>query len=269
MSKEKSKQAKQELRDANREVQDLREALELLTRTSIAAELAKLMLQPKAKFAALEHPVFAKVSQHGLLRRWATVPQKSPYMLDFYCRTLRLLDGPPRRILEIGVKGGASLELWKAMFPDAQVYGADIAPPTGRRSEGITVLPADQGQPETIAAIGERLGPFDFVIDDGSHVGRHQVTTLHALLPHLSPGALYVIEDTHTHRRTGDTMLMAFATLAMGYFSSDTVGEPDTEAGRYAVAIMPRISSVILDRHVLALTTRRRNRSQRPGLRGR
>jgi hypothetical protein len=262
------KRAKQELREAKQALQDLRETLEHLTRTSVAAELAKLMLQPKRKFAALDHPVFAKLSEHGLLRRWATVPQKSSYMLDFYRRTLRTLETPPRRILEIGVKGGASLELWKALFPDAQVYGADIVPLTSRLSAGITVFVADQGQPETIAAIGERLGPFDLVIDDGSHLGRHQVTTLHALLPHLSPGALYVIEDIHTPRRTGDTLLMELATLAIGHFNSSPSCEPwtppDTEAGRYAAAIMPRIRSVILDRHVLAFTTRPRKQRERP-----
>jgi hypothetical protein len=161
-------------------------------------------------FSALGHPAFAEISEQGLIRPWAVVPQKSAHMLRFYGRAFRLLDAPPRRILEIGVKGGASLELWKGLFPDAQVYGADIKPTANRLSEGITVLSVDQARPETIAAIGEEFGPFDFVSDDGSHVGLHQVTTLHAVLPHLSPGALYVMEDTHTHDRTGDTMLTEF-----------------------------------------------------------
>jgi hypothetical protein len=36
------------------------------------------------------------------------------------------------------------------------------------------------------------------VLDDGSHVGRHQVISFQTLWPLLSEGGLYVIEDTHT-----------------------------------------------------------------------
>jgi demethylmacrocin O-methyltransferase len=117
-------------------------------------------------------------------------------LLRFYSRALSLLPMTPSAILEIGVKGGASLVLWSKLFPEARIVGADINLPNNTNlPEGITLIEADQSKPEKIAAIGERFGPFDFVIDDGSHVREHIVNSLMALLPHLNAGALYVVED--------------------------------------------------------------------------
>src|SRR4029079_2980064 len=39
------------------------------------------------------------------------------------------------------------------------------------------------------------FGPFDVVIDDGSHASVHQQLALACLFPHVAPGGLYFIED--------------------------------------------------------------------------
>jgi hypothetical protein len=39
---------------------------------------------------------------------------------------------------------------------------------------------------------------FDIIIDDGSHVNEHVITTFEYLLPILNNEGLYVIEDTQT-----------------------------------------------------------------------
>ncbi|WP_395059339.1 hypothetical protein [Polaromonas sp.] len=41
-------------------------------------------------------------------------------------------------------------------------------------------------------------GPFDIVIDDGSHVFEHQIASFDTLFPRMSPTAVYIVEDTHT-----------------------------------------------------------------------
>jgi hypothetical protein len=41
-------------------------------------------------------------------------------------------------------------------------------------------------------------GPFDVVIDDGSHVSAHQITSFYFLFNHLRAGGFYVIEDIQT-----------------------------------------------------------------------
>ena len=39
---------------------------------------------------------------------------------------------------------------------------------------------------------------YDIIIDDGSHIPGHQLTSLACLLPALNPGGLYVIEGLET-----------------------------------------------------------------------
>ena len=39
---------------------------------------------------------------------------------------------------------------------------------------------------------------YDIIIDDGSHVPQHQITSLACLLPALNPGGLYIIENVET-----------------------------------------------------------------------
>jgi hypothetical protein len=46
--------------------------------------------------------------------------------------------------------------------------------------------------------VSDEFGPFDIVIDDGSHVPKHVVTSFGALFPQVKDGGLYVIEDVQT-----------------------------------------------------------------------
>ena len=42
------------------------------------------------------------------------------------------------------------------------------------------------------------MGGIDFVLDNGSHVARHQRASFDVLFPLLAEGCLYMIEDMHT-----------------------------------------------------------------------
>lgn len=113
----------------------------------------------------------------------------------------------PRRndrltVLEIGVggfldpsRGGASLRMWKQYFPRALVYGLDILDKSAVDGPRLTTIRADQSDDAELARIAEQYGPFDIVIDDGSHISRHIIGTFKVLFPHLAPDGLYVIED--------------------------------------------------------------------------
>ncbi|MDT0469671.1 hypothetical protein [Streptomyces gibsoniae] len=109
-------------------------------------------------------------------------------------------------ILEIGIggyddpeKGGASLRMWKQFFPRALIYGIDIVDKRPLDAPRLTTVTADQSKPEQLIAFAERHGPFDIVIDDGSHISQDVITTFRHLFPYVRPtGGLYVIEDLHT-----------------------------------------------------------------------
>ena len=44
----------------------------------------------------------------------------------------------------------------------------------------------------------EKEGPFDIIIDDGSHLSLHQIGTFEALYGSLKTAGLYIIEDVQT-----------------------------------------------------------------------
>lgn len=109
---------------------------------------------------------------------------------DFY---EKVLPKDPKRILEIGVKYGSSLRMWKEYFPDAEIIGIDIAEPI--QVEGCVVLQIDQCDQFALS----ELGMFDLIIDDGSHMTLHQQISFNQLYYHnLNQGGLYIMEDLHT-----------------------------------------------------------------------
>lgn len=102
-----------------------------------------------------------------------------------------------RSVLEVGVHYGRSLRMWAAYFPEAQIVGLDIYEPHLFQDGRISCYWADQGNPDTlrVAVASAGGGPFDLIVDDGSHDMTHQSVTATALLPYLSAGGVYVIED--------------------------------------------------------------------------
>jgi 2-polyprenyl-3-methyl-5-hydroxy-6-metoxy-1,4-benzoquinol methylase len=66
-----------------------------------------------------------------------------------------------------------------------------------------------------IDEIAKKGGPFDFIIDDGSHVGQHITTSFKMLWQHLKPGGYYFIEDLHAgHANRQETIRIVTEFLA-------------------------------------------------------
>ncbi|MEU1464992.1 hypothetical protein ABZ467_30690 [Streptomyces sp. NPDC005727] len=108
------------------------------------------------------------------------------------------------KICEIGVggygdtdAGGGSLNMWKEFFPRGLVYGVDIADKRALDRPRITTIQADQSDPEALRSMAEKYGPFDIVIDDGSHMSPHVITSFKTLFPCLAEDGIYVVEDLH------------------------------------------------------------------------
>ena len=82
------------------------------------------------------------------------------------------------------------------------VYGLDIDPACrGLEAGGPAdrIFIGSQVDAELIARVSSEAGPFDIVIDDGSHVQQHMVATFLMLFPAVKQGGVYIIEDTHTN----------------------------------------------------------------------
>jgi hypothetical protein len=122
-----------------------------------------------------------------------------------YERHLAALRDRPVRLLEIGVggdddptAGGASLRMWKHYFPLGEIVGLDIFDKSALTEERITILRGDQGDSAFLEALGRDHGPFDIVIDDGSHHCADVIASFGALFRFVKDGGWYVIEDTQT-----------------------------------------------------------------------
>lgn len=103
-------------------------------------------------------------------------------------------------IVEIGVAGGGSLEIWRRYFgEDARIIGVDLNPICKRfEEEGYEIIIGDQGSDEFLSELKKGIGTPDIIIDDGSHKGGHTIKTFQQLFPILSNSGVYLAEDVHT-----------------------------------------------------------------------
>jgi len=132
------------------------------------------------------------------------------------------------RLLEIGVGGydkpllgGDSLRMWKSFFPKGQITGIDIYDKSALKEDRIHIYQGDQSDKNFLREVAGKEGPFDIIIDDGSHMQSHIITSFETLFPLMSPGGIYVIEDTQTSylpKYEGSTSEMETVNSAMNYF---------------------------------------------------
>jgi len=122
-----------------------------------------------------------------------------------YHRLFAHLRDKPVRLLEIGIGGyefarlgGASLAMWADYFPHGQILGIDLFAKTLDLGPRVAVRQGSQDDAAFLRRMSAEHGPFDIVVDDGSHVPAHVVASFQVLFPLLADGGLYVIEDVQT-----------------------------------------------------------------------
>jgi hypothetical protein len=106
----------------------------------------------------------------------------------------------PIRMLEIGVARGGSLQMWRRyLHPESILVGVDIDPTTQKfdhPSARVHVRIGSQTDIAFLQGVVDEFGPFDVILDDGSHMNSHIVTTFRYLFPHgLASGGVYLVED--------------------------------------------------------------------------
>ena len=158
-----------------------------------------------------------------------------------YYDLLKDLRDRPLRMLEIGVggyghpdRGGESLAAWRDFFPNALVVGLDIQPKTMDLGPRVKILQGSQVDAAFLTNVVRDHGPFDVILDDGSHMNAHVVETFGLLFPTLAPGGIYIVEDvqTVTFPKYGGSLTLEqpnmvgfFAGMAEDLFKGGDVGE--------------------------------------------
>ena len=134
----------------------------------------------------------------GLRNRTDKASSQNNFLV-FYAQFLDKIRHQPVRVLDIGVLDGGSARTWRDYFHNGHIIGVDIDPSAGRHiSDRLSIHIADQSKEDDLKIITEKLGPFDLVVDDGSHVWEDQILTFKQLMPCISPGGFYIIEDLDT-----------------------------------------------------------------------
>ena len=103
-------------------------------------------------------------------------------------------------MFEIGVFGGGSLQMWREYFgAGASIVGLDINPECKKHeSDSIEVFIGSQDDPMVIQKILEKYPCIDIVLDDGSHINEHMISSFELLYERIQPNGVYMVEDTHT-----------------------------------------------------------------------
>lgn len=188
--------------------------------------------------------------------------------LNFYEKFVEAVHDEPIVLLEIGVLRGQSVQMWQEYFPQGRIIGADIDTNASKYADDrITIVIVDQSKVVDLIKLGREFGPFDIVVDDGSHCWDHQTTTLQCLFPYVKPGGLYILEDIHTsfgeqgYPFKGSASISAFQYLSrlVEYTVADEFLDIDGEDDAFIRSYASHVESVTFYRHTAVV---RRRRSQ-------
>jgi len=122
------------------------------------------------------------------------------HYFPIYERHLAPFRNRPATFLEIGCGRGGSLQMWKRWLgPLVTIVGLDIEPECRTFEEDqIHVRIGDQKDPNVLSALREEFGPFDVVVDDGSHVMDDITASFEHLYPSMPTSGVYIVEDLQT-----------------------------------------------------------------------
>tara|TARA_Y100000389_G_C17367020_1_gene466871 strand:+ start:267 stop:956 length:690 start_codon:yes stop_codon:yes gene_type:complete len=130
-------------------------------------------------------------------------------------------------LIEIGIDKGDSLRIWREFFPKAHICGLDIDKKEFK-IDGVEFFFGDQSDNTFLKSVTDKCKSFDIIIDDGSHVSEHVISSFDYLYPFLNNNGLYIIEDLQTSyipRYGGSRIRLNKKNTSMNFFKklSDSV----------------------------------------------
>lgn len=168
----------------------------------------KLSTSDKRRFLNFIHDIKAIGSLGNLDKLgkiYGTDKVGSHHYTQHYMSHFKKFRYKPINLLEIGVGGyenpyygGQSLRMWKRYFPLGKIFSLDIYDKSSLQEKRIQIFKGSQIDRGFMEYVTEKIGALDIIIDDGSHVNEHVITTFKILFPKLKDGGIYVIEDTQT-----------------------------------------------------------------------
>ncbi len=131
--------------------------------------------------------------KHNKMTKWC-------HYFEVYHRHFKRFRNKPVTILEIGVWGGGSLQMWKDYFgAECKIIGIDIMEECRNyEEERIKIYIGSQEDREFLRKVKDENPNIDIIIDDGGHTMNQQIATFEELYPHLAEDGVYLCEDLMT-----------------------------------------------------------------------
>ena len=118
-------------------------------------------------------------------------------LMHYYMQYFQGMRNKPVHMLEIGIGLAGSTNFFADYFdhPNSRITAIDIRIPVVKVRKNVKMIKCDQNDTAKLRRIAEAHGPFDIIIDDGSHRMVETKNSFDTLYPHVKPGGYYVIED--------------------------------------------------------------------------
>lgn len=124
------------------------------------------------------------------------------HYFEHYNEHLSKYKTKPIKILEIGVKEGDSLKIWKDyLHSESEIYGVEINPDPLKsfNQKNTEIFYGSQTDLLFLTSIINKIGKVDIIIDDGGHTNSQLKTTFNYLFEYgLQDNGLYIMEDLGT-----------------------------------------------------------------------
>jgi 23S rRNA U2552 (ribose-2'-O)-methylase RlmE/FtsJ len=132
------------------------------------------------------------LSERYLKGGYCTDKYQLGYYDYFYQDQFKSYLNSPINILEIGIRGGGSIKIWKEHFhPDSKVYGGDIE--NFSPIENTTCYKIDMYSPEALNLFEDLY--FDIIIDDGPHTYESFEYIISNYYSKIKEGGILIVED--------------------------------------------------------------------------
>lgn len=130
-------------------------------------------------------------------KNYVTDKFTSHQYLNTYDTLFSPLENTVKNVLEIGIQKGESLLIWKDLFVNANVYGADIdlSPLTIDRTQSRISISGGNAYDLTFMNANYPGIKFDILVDDGPHTLDSMIFFAKNYSSLLAPGGIMVVED--------------------------------------------------------------------------
>lgn len=137
------------------------------------------------------------------IQNYGTDKHIHPYIDEFYEENFSKLRNSKIKLVEIGVRGGASIQLWKSYFSsNAKIYGIDNLEvkeihgiPVNNdwaTGDNVKFIVGDAYSEEIVNKLPNNI---DILIDDGPHTFESHVNLIKLYLPKMNKNSMIIIED--------------------------------------------------------------------------